>query len=94
VSALKADGIEPLWAALCAQRDARQASGAWALRRREQALAWMWERLHAGLRQAFLTRPGMAARLAAATAEVREGRTPPSAAARQLLASFQGAGTP
>jgi len=89
VSALKADGIAPLWGAICTQRDARQASGAWGAKRREQSLAWMWERLQAGLRQAFITHPGMAARLEAATAEVRDGRTPASTAARQLLASFQ-----
>ena len=89
VSALKADGIAPLWDALAAQRDARQASGAWAAKRRDQALAWMWERIQAGLRHAFVHHPGIAERLAAATAEVRDGRTPASTAARQLLAAFQ-----
>ena len=86
---LKADGIAPLWDALAAQRDARQASGAWAAKRRDQALAWMWERIQAGLRHAFVHHPGIAERLAAATAEVRDGRTPASTAARQLLAAFQ-----
>jgi len=89
VSALKADGIAPLWEAIIVQRDARVASGAWAARRREQSLAWMWERLQAGLRQAFVAQPGMAARLEATTADVRDGRTPASTAARQLLAAFQ-----
>jgi len=89
VSALKADGIAALWEAITAQRDARQASGAWAAKRRDQSLAWMWERIQAGLRQAFIGHPGMAARLEAATAEVRDGRTPASTAARQLLAAFQ-----
>jgi LAO/AO transport system kinase len=89
VSALKADGIAPLWEALVAQRDVRVASGAWAAKRREQSLAWMWERIQAGLRQAFITHPGMVERLEAATTEVREGRTPASTAARQLLAAFQ-----
>lgn len=89
VSALKADGIAALWEAITTQRDARRASGAWDARRREQSLAWMWERIQAGLRQSFVTHPGMAARLEAATAEVRDGRTPASTAARQLLAAFQ-----
>lgn len=65
------------------------ASGAWAHKRREQSLAWMWERVQAGLRQAFISHPDMAARLAVATAEVRDGRMPASTAARQLLAAFQ-----
>lgn len=89
VSALKADGIAALWEAIAAQREARQASGAWAARRRDQALAWMWERIHAGLRQAFTSHPAVAAQLDALTAEVRDGRTPASAAARRLLATFQ-----
>ena len=89
VSALKADGIAPLWDAITAQRRTREASGAWGLKRREQSLAWMWERIQAGLRQAFVSHPGMAAQLEAMTAEVREGRTPASTAARQLLAAFR-----
>ncbi|MDR7334649.1 methylmalonyl Co-A mutase-associated GTPase MeaB [Roseateles asaccharophilus] len=89
VSALKAEGIAPLWDALTAQRDARIANGSWAAKRREQSLAWMWERIQAGLRQAFVAHPGVAERLQAATADVREGRTPASTAARQLLAAFR-----
>lgn len=93
VSALKADGIAPLWDAITAQRQAREASGAWGLKRREQSLAWMWERIQAGLRHAFVSQPGMSERLEAATGEVREGRTPASTAARQLLAAFQSRST-
>lgn len=89
VSALKADGIAPLWDAITTQKAAREASGAWNARRRDQSLAWMWERIQAGLRQAFTGHPGMAERLEAATMAVREGRTPASTAARQLLAAFQ-----
>ncbi len=91
VSALKADGIAPLWAAVTALRDEREANGAWATRRREQALAWMWERIQAGLRQAFTAHPAVQAALDTATVAVREGRTPASTAARQLLALFRSA---
>ena len=89
VSALKSDGIAPVWALLTALRTEREASGAWGARRREQALAWMWERIQTGLRQAFTAHPAVHAQLDAATAAVREGRTPASTAARQLLAAFQ-----
>jgi LAO/AO transport system kinase len=89
VSALKANGIAPLWEALAALRAEREASGAWAHKRREQSLAWMWERIHAGLRQAFIANPAVHAQLDAATTAVREGRTPASTAARQLLAAFR-----
>ena len=91
VSALKADGIAPLWAAVTALRDDREASGAWAAKRREQALAWMWERIQAGLRQAFTAHPAVQTALVTTTTAVREGRIPASAAARQLLALFRSA---
>ena len=91
VSALKADGIAPLWAAVTALRDDREASGAWAAKRREQALAWMWERIQAGLRQAFTAHPAVQTALATTTTAVREGRIPASTAARQLLALFRSA---
>jgi LAO/AO transport system kinase len=89
VSALKADGIVPVWGALTALRGEREASGAWAHKRRQQSLAWMWERIHAGLRQAFVSNPAVHDQLGAATLAVREGRTPASTAARQLLATFR-----
>ncbi|MFG6469187.1 methylmalonyl Co-A mutase-associated GTPase MeaB [Roseateles sp. BYS87W] len=91
VSALKSDGIAPFWAAVTALRADREASGAWAAKRRDQSLAWMWERIQAGLKQAFVAHPGVQAQLDATTAAVREGRTPASTAARQLLATFRSA---
>lgn len=91
VSALKSDGIAPVWQALTALRSAAEASGNWAAKRREQSLAWMWERIQSGLKQAFVAHPGVQAQLEAATAAVRDGRTPASAAARQLLATFRSA---
>ncbi|MGQ3053398.1 MAG: methylmalonyl Co-A mutase-associated GTPase MeaB [Roseateles sp.] len=89
VSALKSDGIAPVWNALTALRSEREASGAWTAKRREQSLAWMWERIQSGLKQAFLAHPGLKSHLDAATASVRDGHTPASTAARQLLAFFR-----
>ena len=89
VSALKSDGIAPVWDTLTALRTEREAGGAWAARRREQSLAWMWERIQSGLKQAFIAHPGVKAQLDAATAAVRDGRTPASTAARQLLSTFR-----
>jgi LAO/AO transport system kinase len=91
VSALKSDGIAPFWSAVTALRADREASGAWAAKRRDQSLAWMWERIQAGLKQAFTAHPGVQAQLDAAVAAVRDGRTPASTAARQLLATFRSA---
>ena len=66
-----------------------QAGGSWAGKRREQSLAWMWERIQSGLKQAFVAHPGVHAQLDAASVAVREGRVPASTAARQLLATFR-----
>ena len=93
VSALKSDGIAPVWDALTALRGERHDSGSWAAKRREQSLAWMWERIQSGLRQAFVAHPAVHAQLDAATMAVREGRTPASTAARQLLSAFQSRST-
>jgi LAO/AO transport system kinase len=89
MSALKGEGVDAFWRAVTEFQALQQANGAFEEKRQQQALAWMWERIQAGLRQAFTSHPGMAAQLEAMTAEVREGRTPASTAARQLLAAFR-----
>ena len=85
LSALKGEGLDRFWQAVTQFKEARQASGQLEARRRSQALAWMWERIEAGLKQAFRTHPGVQALLPALTQQVAEGRVPASAAARQLL---------
>ncbi len=85
VSALKAEGVAALWDAVLAQRTARQASGDWLARRQAQSQAWMWDRIHSGLRQRFLSAAGVRARLAGVTRDVLGGRQTASAAARELL---------
>jgi LAO/AO transport system kinase len=55
-------------------------------RRQQQALAWMWERIDAGLKQAFRASTAACARLLPQlTAEVAAGQVVGSAAARELL---------
>jgi len=63
-------------------------NGALAQRRQQQALAWMWERIQAGLRQQFDHHPGVRQRLAGFTEQVGQGRLAASTAARELLACF------
>ena len=60
----------------------------YAARRREQAHAWMWERIQAGLRQAFDEHPQVAAQIGSVTQQVLDGQLPASTAARQLLGVF------
>lgn len=89
LSALKAQGIADFWAAVSSFQSKRRASGELDSRRREQARAWMWDRVHAGLRQAFDQHPAVRAALPQTLSDVNEARVAPSAAARSLLNLFQ-----
>ena len=88
LSALKGQGLEAFWAAVGEFRSLREGSGALAQRRREQALSWMWERIEAGLRQAFRDDAQVRAALPEVSAQVARGDLVASVAARDLLARF------
>ena len=90
LSALTGDGLTTLWSRVEAFRALQQANGRFALRRRQQASAWMWERVEAGLKQSFRQHPAVRALLAGLEQQVSAGNTVSSVAARQLLAAFLG----
>ncbi len=85
LSALKGEGIAPFWAEVLDFRARQTANGKFASRRQQQSLAWMWERIDAGLKQAFRQHPAVSALLPALTAQVASGQLPASTAARNLL---------
>jgi len=85
LSALKNQGVEAFWQAVEAFRAAQAAGGRMAARRRHQALAWMWERIESGLKQAFRQHPAVKALLPEIVKEVEQGRLAASTAARRLL---------
>jgi LAO/AO transport system kinase len=85
LSALTGDGVDQFWTAVCDFKHRQDEAGALAERRQRQALAWMWERIDAGLKQAFREQPRVRELLPLLTAEVRAGRVAASTAARQLL---------
>jgi len=89
LSALSGLGVDALWAKVAEFRAVQLGNGRAAERRRQQSLSWMWERVEAGLRQAFRDAPMVRARLSTMTAAVALGGLVPSAAARELLALFQ-----
>ncbi|MCP5260566.1 MAG: methylmalonyl Co-A mutase-associated GTPase MeaB [Rhodoferax sp.] len=88
LSALSGQGVDALWSAATEFRRLRSAGGAWESRRRQQALAWMWERIEAGLRQAFRADPPVRARLGPLSKQVADGTMVASVAARELLGLF------
>ena len=91
ISALLGQGVDRFWAEVQRFRNLQTANGRLAARRQQQALAWMWERIDAGLKQAFRQNPLVRAQLPALEAQVRDGRIAASTAARTLLTAHVGA---
>lgn len=88
LSALLGQGVDAFWEAVSRFRTLQTANGQLAQRRQQQARAWMWERIEAGLKQRFRTHPAVQAALDDTTRRVLDGTLPASTAARQLLALF------
>ncbi|WP_137891510.1 methylmalonyl Co-A mutase-associated GTPase MeaB [Ramlibacter sp. 2FC] len=90
LSALRGQGVDRFWAAVSEFRSLQTANGRMAARRQQQALAWMWERIDAGLKQAFRENPEVREQLPALQQRVVEGRIAASTAARNLLSAHAG----
>ena len=88
LSALTGVGVDSFWDQVSEFRKLQTANGRLQLRRKHQAVAWMWERIEAGLRQRFRSHPQVSAKLSAVSREVDDGRMAPSVAARKLLDLF------
>ena len=88
LSALHGTGVEQFWAAVMKFKELRTANGQLAQRRQQQALAWMWERIEAGLKTRLLQPAKVQQHLSSIKAQVLAGRVAPSTAARQLLQIF------
>ena len=86
LSALHGQGLEDFWVAVARYRDHQQGEHI-KRKRRHQALAWMWDRVDAGLRRAFHAHPEVRRELATIETQVAQGLVPASTAARRLLAA-------
>ncbi len=85
LSALNGQGVDAFWAAVADFKTRQTANGKLAKRRQQQSLAWMWERIDAGLKQAFRQHPQVQALLPQMMQDVLAGRLAASTAARKLL---------
>ena len=85
LSALTGSGLAEFWQLVTEFHERQRASGAMAERRHAQDLAWMGERIEAGLRERFRQHPAVAQALPATRDAVREGRLAASVAARRRL---------
>lgn len=88
MSALTGVGLDALHAHVESFRTMQQGNGRFAARRREQAERWMWDIIHAGLRQRFMHHPAVRAELESLTARVLGGQLAAGSAARELLGKF------
>ena len=90
ISALLGQGVDGFWAAVTQYRQLQTANGRLAARREKQALAWMWERIDAGLKQSFRQHPQVRHLLPQLQQDVAAGRIAASTAARNLLSAQSG----
>jgi LAO/AO transport system kinase len=88
LSALLGRGVDAFWAEVSRFQALQQGNGRLAARRQQQARAWMWERIDAGLKQRFRAHPQVRAELDGITQQVLAGQLPASTAARRLLDLF------
>ena len=86
LSALAGTGVDAFWEAVTEFRRLQETHGKLAARREKQSLAWMWERIDAGLKQAFRQHPRVRGQLADTGERITAGTLAPATAARELLA--------
>jgi LAO/AO transport system kinase len=89
LSALLGQGVDRFWAAVSEFRSLQTANGRLTLRRQQQALSWMWERIDAGLKHNFRAQPRVQTLLPQLSQQVAAGQLAASTAARQLLGAYQ-----
>ena len=88
LSALLGQGVDVFWAAVCQFQTLQTANSLFHTRRQNQSLAWMWERIDAGLKHAFKQNPTVREALPKLTVAVQAGELAASTAARNLLAAL------
>ena len=88
LSALEGKGIPELWDKVSHFEKLQRANGKFDSRRKQQAGAWMWDRIDAGLKNAFRSNKAVQALLPSLIAQVNQGTMAPSVAARRLLESM------
>ena len=89
ISALKNQGIEEFWTNVEQFHQQRRASGEFDARRKQQALAWMWDIIQARLQADFRHHAAVRQALPQALQDVTAARVAPSVAARSLLNLFE-----
>jgi len=85
LSALEGKGVPELWDKVSHFESLQKANGKFDSRRKEQSGAWMWDRIDAGLKNAFRSNVAVQELLPSLSAQVNQGTMAASVAARRLL---------
>jgi LAO/AO transport system kinase len=93
-SGLTGEGLGEVWDRLVEHQERMRASGAFDERRRTQQVRWTRQLVRDGLESALRTHPGVRAAAPELERQVLAGELTPALAARQLLDTFLGAGSP
>jgi LAO/AO transport system kinase len=88
LSALEGKGVAELWEKVMHFQSLQKANGKFDARRKQQAGAWMWDRIDAGLKNAFRNNVAVQELLPSLSAQVNQGTMAASVAARRLLESM------
>ena len=84
-SALTDHGIKEIWDNIVAHRKKLTATGAFAARRREQQVKWMWAMFDERLRTRLASDPKLKAKLPQIERAVAEGRLSPALAVDEIV---------
>lgn len=85
MSALQKEGIAEFWQTVQTYCNTMRETGEFDTKRRQQALAWTWSLIDAGLRQRFRAHASVQRELDSVLQAVQSGAQTPAAAAMQLL---------
>jgi LAO/AO transport system kinase len=88
MSALEGKGVPELWEKILHFQYLQKTNSKFDARRQQQAGAWMWDRIEAGLKNAFRNNVAVQELLPILSAQVNQGTMTASVAARRLLESM------
>lgn len=83
-SAMEGTGLAELWQKILDHRNAMQASGDFAARRRQQQVKWMWSMLEDRLKARLRADPSIRSKVKTTESAVADGRITPALAAEQI----------
>jgi LAO/AO transport system kinase len=84
-SAIEMTGIKDIWQTVLNHKQKLTATGELEIKRKKQALDWMWFLVYEGLKERFHKNPEIEKQLSRITRSVEKGETAPTIAADKLL---------